>query len=101
MKRLTSILLALVMVISLTACGSTADTEKEETTSGAAEEVMEETAGETEAEEAQAESSEGEKGTIKIGLSIAGQCRILYVCMKVSLPLRKSRDGKLFLLTAV
>ncbi len=81
MKRLTSILLALVMVISLTACGSTADTEKEEEASGAAEEVMEETAGETEAEEAQTESSEGEKGTIKIGLSIAGLTMPYFVRM--------------------
>ena len=37
MKRLTSILLALVMVISLVGCGNSADTEETETSSEAVE----------------------------------------------------------------
>ena len=70
MKRLTSILLALVMVISLVGCGNSADTEETETSSEAVETAEEGTPEET--EEAASESADGEEGKPKIGLSIAG-----------------------------
>ena len=79
MKRLTSILLALVMVISLVGCGNSADTEETETSSEAVETAEEGTPEET--EEAASEGADGEEGKPKIGLSIAGLTMPYFVRM--------------------
>lgn len=79
MKRLTSILLALVMVISLVGCGNNAATE--ETAAPSETETAKETAAPEETEEASAESTGETEGKPKIGLSIAGLTMPYFVRM--------------------